>query len=80
MTEDRVIICPYCEQDGVWQVRIDSLGEGAYCMCFECDTLWQPGEVVEYGTGLNFESFMEVRGQKADWTTIKKVGPLRGTT
>lgn len=72
-----MIICPYCEQDGVWQVRLDVLSEETYCMCFECDTLWKPDEPVEYGTGQNFETFMEARGQKADWTAIKKQKPLQ---
>lgn len=74
-----MIICPYCEEDGVWQVRIDGLGTETYCVCLECDTLWQPGEAVEYGTGRNFEGFMEARGQKADWAGIKKVKQLRAT-
>ena len=73
MTE---VICPYCEQDIVWQITLDYSCDAIYCMCFECDTIWMPNESVIYGTGVNFELFMERQGKMPDWSKIKRIKPL----
>jgi hypothetical protein len=70
------MICPYCEQDIIWKVLLENSDGDEYCMCFECDTIWKPGEVVMYGTGMNFESYMEREGNIADWSKVKKKDPL----
>ncbi len=69
-------ICPYCEEDGVWNVSIEQIAHEKFKMCFECDTIWQNEENVEYGKGKNFESYMEEKGLKADWNKITKLGEV----
>ena len=66
-----MLICPYCKQDAVWEVRLKGLEQDAV-MCLECDTVWLAPNDVEYGKGLNFEDFMAGLGQKADWGGIFK--------
>jgi hypothetical protein len=70
-----MLICPYCEQDDVWEVRLKD-PEQNVVMCLECETVWlAPGD-VKYGKGLNFEDFMAGHGRKADWTGIVKLEKL----
>ncbi|MEW8507662.1 MAG: hypothetical protein AB2598_13250 [Candidatus Thiodiazotropha sp.] len=70
------VICPYCEQGIIWRVLLDNSDSEEYCMCLECDTIWKPNEAVTYGTGMNFELFMERKGDSADWSIIKRINPL----
>ncbi len=66
-------ICPYCEEDGVWYVSIEQIPNEQYKMCFECDTIWQRDENVEYGKGKNYITLMEEKKLKADWNKIIKL-------
>jgi hypothetical protein len=34
-----MLICPYCEQDDVWEVRLNDLERNAV-ICLECETVW----------------------------------------
>ena len=67
-----MIVCPYCQQDYVWEVNIRDL-PGPLYMCFECDTVWEAAQDIHDGKGQNFEDFMIQRGQVADWKAITKV-------
>ena len=74
-----MFICPYCQQDDLWEVHLNSLGRDAI-LCYECETVWGvPGDVV-YGKGQNFENFMKEHDQKADWGLIVKIQKLTGDT
>jgi uncharacterized Zn finger protein len=67
-----MIVCPYCQQDYVWEVTIRDL-PGPLYMCLECDTVWEAAQDIHDGKGQNFEDFMIQRGQVADWKAITKV-------
>jgi uncharacterized Zn finger protein len=69
------LICPYCGQDEVWEVRLKELEQNVV-MCLECDTVWPAPDDMEYGKGLNFEDFMAEHGRRADWTAIVKLEKL----
>lgn len=68
------IVCPYCEQDWVKRISIKGQKPNQFKMCFECDTIWQSDENIEYGTGKNFESFCDLLGIKPDWGNISEIG------
>ena len=70
-----MLTCPYCEQDDVWEVRLEDL-ERTAVMCLECDTVWLAPDAVGYGTGQNFEDLMAGHGRKADWAGIVKLQKL----
>jgi hypothetical protein len=65
-------ICPYCEQDYVKNSEIHlSSGEILLCkICFECDTLWSKHEKVTPNTGINYELFMEKKGENPNWQKV----------
>ena len=66
-------ICPYCDQDAVWQVGLNTCPECTFSMCFECDSVWAQGEAVSDETGTNFEDFMSSMGRVADWSIVEKI-------
>jgi hypothetical protein len=66
------LICPYCEQDDIWEVRLKDLDQDAV-MCLECDTVWRAADDVAYGKGLNFEDFMAARGREPDWGGVLRL-------
>ncbi|MDG6095789.1 hypothetical protein LOC54_12010 [Acetobacter sp. AN02] len=70
----REVICPYCQQDRVWRIRLQGESEEGYphAFCFECDTLWENGDIINDLTGINYEDYMESKGGKADWKLIQK--------
>jgi hypothetical protein len=67
-----MLICPYCRQDYIWKVHLNSLDMDAL-MCLECGTVWNLQEAVVDGNGLNFDDFMAKQGQKNDWKTVIKL-------
>jgi hypothetical protein len=69
---DSGLICPYCEREDVWRVRLRDLDQDAV-MCLECDTVWLASEDVVDGKGLNFEDFMAARGRKPDWSCVVRL-------
>jgi hypothetical protein len=42
-------------------------------MCFECDSVWRPGEVITDEEGTNFEQYMMEQGHPADWNNVDKI-------
>ena len=70
-----MVICPYCEQDDLWVVRLNTLGRNAV-LCYECETTWLVPSDVEFGKGQNFEKFMDEHSQKADWDQVVKIQKL----
>ena len=69
------VICPYCEQDYVWKVRIRDVSQNVV-MCLECDTVWDSAADVGLGKGLIFERFMAERGRTADWDDVARIEQL----
>lgn len=74
MTE---IFCPYCDQDVVWRIAFSGERKGVFthAFCFECDTIWEDGKKIDNLAGLNYETYMENSGKKADWTIIQRGYP-----
>lgn len=70
------MICPYCEQDVVWRVRLASARHCRFAMCFECDSLWRDNEVISDEGGTNFEQYMHETGQPVDWGDVEKLAPI----
>ena len=66
-------ICPYCEQDAVWIIRLKSTPNTTFKMCFECDTLWDKDQLVSDESGTTFDKYMENKGAKPDWSVIEKI-------
>ena len=66
-------ICPYCEQDFVWGVRLKNLPEHRFSMCFECDAVWLENQAVSDQAGTNFPAHMESLGLEPDWKDIEKL-------
>ena len=69
-------IRPYCGQDYVWNVRLETAPEFAFRMCFECDSVWREGEDVSDQQGANFEQYMTDLSLSADWKRLEKVSPV----
>lgn len=69
-------VCPYCEQDAVWEVRLHTSVNFTFSMCFECDSVWPQGEVVSDETGTNFEDFMNSIGQPVDWSKVERIAKV----
>ena len=70
------VICPYCEQDRVWRVALgdDEPNGFPHAFCYECDTFWENGEVINDRSGMTFKFYLEERGKKLDYDLIKQ-GP-----
>ena len=68
------VICPYCEQDRVWRVALTARTTGQYphAFCYECDTFWENGDIIDDQTGKTLKFYLEERGQKLDYGLIKK--------
>lgn len=68
------IICPYCHEDRVWRVALaDEPGDGfPHAFCFECDTFWEDGDVIDNVTGRTFKFYMHERGKVMDYSLIKQ--------
>jgi hypothetical protein len=71
--EERMPICPYCGQDTVWEARLRSAPQPKFRMCFECDSVWRPGEAISDKEGTNFEEYMRELGRIADWHDVEKI-------
>lgn len=69
-------ICPYCEQDAVWRVRLKNEIDFRFSMCFECDTVWKEDEDVSDRGGSTFDRLMKSTGRLADWKNVERVGPV----
>lgn len=71
------VICPYCEQDRVWRVALadEASKDFSHAFCYECDTFWENGEVVDDVTGRSFKLFLQERGEKLDYGLIVRGNP-----
>ena len=74
------VICPYCEQDRVWRVAISEtkLGVFPHSFCYECDTFWEDGEIINDQTGVTFKYYLQERGRKLDYKILRR-GPPAGS-
>ena len=73
-------LCPYCEQDDLWIVAIEGLPTPDAVMCCECETVWNQGETIEYGTGANFHNFMTGHAKEANWKLVTRKHKLEAKT
>jgi hypothetical protein len=69
-------ICPYCHQDCVWFVRLRSVPEIRFKMCFECDSVWMQEQPVSDGAGSRFDTFMIQLGRPVDWKDVDRIGAV----
>lgn len=67
-----MFVCPYCQQDDVWEIEIRPLSRRAV-MCFECDTVWDVAAEVHDDKGCSFEDFMTKQGMAPDWKLAEKL-------
>jgi Zn-finger nucleic acid-binding protein len=66
-------ICPYCEQDAVWVVRLKSRPDTHFMMCFECDAVWLENQLVSAQAGTTFDKYVRTQGLEPDWSGIEKI-------
>lgn len=66
-------ICPCCEQDAVWLVRIIGVPEHQFLMCFECDSVWEEGEPITTETGSSFDDHMKAIRCETDWKAVERI-------
>lgn len=55
-------ICPFCQQDVVWHVRLTPIPAQDFFMCFECDAVWLEGQPVSDQAGTTFDKHMHSLG------------------
>lgn len=70
------VICPYCQEDRVWRVALaDEVEEGfPHAFCYECDTFWENGDIINDTSGSNLDLYMKARGRRVYYGLIKQ-GP-----
>lgn len=71
------IICPFCQEDRVWRVALaDGTGEGfPHAFCFECDTFWENGDLIDDKSGRTFKLYMQERGRVMNYDLLKQGPP-----
>ena len=69
------IICPYCEQDYVWQVDCGEFisPEKRQKICFECQTVWNDKEDVSDKTGIGIEHLIDHEKNKFQKIKFEKI-------
>jgi hypothetical protein len=70
------VLCPYCEQDYVWDVQLPCDPPYRSCMCFECDSVWTEGQTVCDQQGGTFRALMETLGRTPNWGEIIRIGMM----
>jgi Zn-finger nucleic acid-binding protein len=70
-------LCPFCQQDAVWLVRLKSSPEHQFKMCFECDSVWTDNQVVSDQAGTTFDKYMQAMGRTPNWKDIEKITTIR---
>lgn len=73
-------ICPFCQQDAVWLVRLKLSPEKRFLMCFECDSVWEENQAVSDQAGTTFDKFMRALGRTPDWADIEKLNVLKSSS
>lgn len=66
-------LCPYCQQDAVWLVRLKTVPEHRFFMCFECDAVWLEDQPVSDKAGTTFDKHMQSLGLMVNWNDIEKL-------
>lgn len=66
-------ICPFCQQDVVWRVRLRTIPEHRFAMCFECDSVWLDGQPVSDQAGTIFEFHAKSLARVPDWNDIERI-------
>jgi len=66
-------LCPYCQQDAIWRVRLKVKPELCFSLCFECDSVWLLDQPISDQVGTTFEKYMQALGRTADWKDIEKL-------
>lgn len=73
--EPDAILCPYCEDDYVWQVHLTKQN-GWECyvfMCPECDNFWLNENEINKRKGMGAEAFAASTGQTHRLTPATKI-------
>jgi hypothetical protein len=66
-------ICPYCQEDAVWLVKLKSTPEHRFAMCFECDSVWMPDQAITNQDGTRFDVLMIKLGRNPDWSDLERI-------
>jgi hypothetical protein len=67
------VLCPYCEQDMIWDVRLKSDPGRHFKMCFECDSVWTATQKISDQEGSRFDTLMKTWGLSPDWNNIERI-------
>lgn len=74
------ILCPYCQEDGVWRVALRSDSSIKFRMCFECDSVWTDEQELSDKAGSRFDLHMQKLNRPVDWKDIEKLGVCESTS
>ena len=66
-------ICPYCQEDAVWSVRLKSAPEHRFSKCFECDSVWMQDKEITDQAGTRFDVLMANLGRTPDWSDLERI-------
>ena len=66
-------MCPYCQQDAVWKVKMRSTPTIVFTMCYECDAVWLDGAPITNKAGMTFDKYLKSLGRIPNWQDIQKV-------
>jgi hypothetical protein len=66
-------LCPFCQQDAIWLVRLKSSPEQSFALCFECDSVWHGEQPISDQVGTTFDQYMRSLGKVADWKDAEKI-------
>lgn len=69
-------LCPYCEEDMVWRVRLKNAPQHRFLMCAECDSVWLEDQTVSDQAGTTFEKHVQSLGRVPDWKDIERLEAL----
>lgn len=67
------IRCPFCDEDMVWEVKLDSEPPRRFKMCFECDSVWTSDQSVSDQCGSRFDTLMKTWGLPPDWNAVERI-------
>ena len=66
-------LCPFCEQDAVWRVRLKTVPLHRFLMCFDCEAVWLESQPVSDQAETTFDKHMQSLGCKSDRKNIEKL-------
>ena len=69
----KMTLCPFCQQDAVWHVRLKTMPKHHFLMCFECDSVWLENQPLSDQAGTTFDKHIQALERIPDWKDIEKL-------